>query len=164
MARRLSRCSAADITAANALAVRLGDFLGIKPAITTASDVAFGTALDDLPPGWSLDKVEAAKTAMAALLAGEKSRLDVRQGDAGWLATRLPQDAAGSVRVRITDMVTPADGSDLVLRPPTLALGVGCERGTSPEELIGLVDDTLAREKSGRGLDHLRRLARPESR
>jgi cobalt-precorrin 5A hydrolase / precorrin-3B C17-methyltransferase len=32
----------------------------------------------------------------------------------------------------------------LVLHPPVLALGVGCERGADPEELLALVRDTLA--------------------
>jgi cobalt-precorrin 5A hydrolase / precorrin-3B C17-methyltransferase len=128
---------------ANALARQLAGFLGIAPAITTASDVRFGAALDDLPPGWGIEEPERAKPAMAALLAGGRLRLDCRQGDADWLAERLPLAEDGEVRITITDQIVDA-GDDLILRPPTLALGVGCERGASAEELAALVDQTLA--------------------
>lgn len=128
---------------ANALARQIADILGVAPSITTASDVRFGAALDDLPPGWRLDRPEAAKPAMAALLAGEKLAVEVRQSDADWLVSRLPIAVDGGVRVVVTDEIVPDDGS-LVLRPPTLALGVGCERGATAEELAALVDETLA--------------------
>lgn len=132
---------------ANVLARRLGESLGIKPAVTTASDLRFGAALDDLPAGWHLADAEAAKPAMAALLAGESARVEVRQGDADWLSEHFPVSRDGSVRILVTDEIaTSAEG--LVLHPPTLALGVGCERGTSAAELLGLVEEAL----SGAGL------------
>jgi len=52
------------------------------------------------------------------------------------------------VSVIVTDcvVVKPAinTGSDLILHPPVLALGVGCERGAAAQELIGLAEQTLA--------------------
>ena len=128
---------------ANALARQLATCLDIAPSITTASEVRFGAALDDLPPGWQLAQPDDAKPAMAALLAGAGLQLELRQGNADWLSARLPLVTEGGVRVIVTDAAV-AQGEGLVLHPPTLALGVGCERGASAEELASLVDETLA--------------------
>jgi len=54
---------------ANRLARAIARRLGVQAAITTASDVLFGVALDDPPPGWSLANPEMAKPVMAALIA-----------------------------------------------------------------------------------------------
>ena len=56
---------------ANQLAGELADALGVSAAITTASDVKLGMALDDPPPGWKVGNRAAAKPVVAALLAGE---------------------------------------------------------------------------------------------
>ena len=61
----------------NALARKIANALGIAPALTTAGDLAFGVALDDPPPGWTLANPNAAKTLMAARLAGTPVRLSV---------------------------------------------------------------------------------------
>lgn len=129
---------------ANALARRIGEVLGIAAAVTTASDVMFGAGLDELPPGWCLEAPEAAKPAMAALLAGASLRLEVRQGDAAWLYERFPVDEDGSVVVLASDELSASDGGALIMRPPSLALGVGCERGAEPAELIALAEAALA--------------------
>ena len=51
----------------------------------------------------------------------------------------------------VTDRAVADPGGDLVLHPPVLALGVGCERGTEPKELIGLAEDTLSGAVLARG-------------
>ena len=124
---------------ANALARMIADLLRGTAAITTASDARFGIALDDPPPGWSLANPEDHKSFAAALLDGARVRL---LGKAPWLES-LPQDPQGPLAIRITEAIAPGSDRELVYVPCTLALGVGCERGTSPEELIGLVTDTL---------------------
>jgi cobalt-precorrin 5A hydrolase/precorrin-3B C17-methyltransferase len=125
---------------ANALARIIADLLGGTAAITTASDTRFGIALDDPPPGWSLANPEHHKSFAAALLDGAIVRL---LGHAPWLET-LPVDPHGPLAIRITEEIAPGSDSELVFVPRTLAVGVGCERGASPEELIRLVTDTLA--------------------
>jgi cobalt-precorrin 5A hydrolase / precorrin-3B C17-methyltransferase len=45
--------------------------------------------------------------------------------------------------VRVTDRVVAGSDSELVLHPPVLALGVGCERGAAAADLIALADNTL---------------------
>jgi cobalt-precorrin 5A hydrolase/precorrin-3B C17-methyltransferase len=57
----------------------------------------------------------------------------------------------GGERILVTDRVVPADGGTVVLRPPSLAVGVGASRGVSAAEVLGLIDATLA----GAGLSPL---------
>lgn len=130
---------------ANQLARRLAAALDSHAAITTAGDLTLGIALDEPPAGWHVANPEAAKPVAAAFLAGEKVRLEVEAGDAGWLS-HLPfcDDAESSVR--ITDHQVMADEAELLLNPPVLAVGVGCERDCPPEELAALLRDTLEAE------------------
>jgi cobalt-precorrin 5A hydrolase/precorrin-3B C17-methyltransferase len=44
----------------------------------------------------------------------------------------------------VTDRACPADSQALVLHPPVLALGIGCERFCPAEEIAALAHDTLA--------------------
>src|SRR5262245_59938826 len=120
---------------ANALARTIAELSGGTAAITTASDARLGVALDDPPSGWSLANPEHHKSFAAAWLDGATVRL---LGEAPWLAT-LPHDPQGSLAIRITEAIAIGSSSELVFVPRTLAVGVGCERGTSAEELIGLV-------------------------
>jgi len=129
----------------NALARAIAGALGCAPAITTAGELRLGLALDDPPAGWRLANPEAVKAVTAALLAGEPVALVDEAGAADWLAGAGGRFAAdGDLRVRVTDRGGPAAAGELVLHPPTLALGVGCERDTDPAELATLVARTLA--------------------
>lgn len=130
---------------ANELSRRLAAALDCHAAITTAGDLKLGVALDEPPPGWHVANPEAAKPVAAALLAGEPVRLEVEAGEAGWLQHLTFSDEAES-SVRVTDHQIMADESELLLNPPVLALGVGCDRGCPPEELAALVRDTLEAE------------------
>ncbi|OIR09107.1 precorrin-3B C(17)-methyltransferase [mine drainage metagenome] len=126
---------------ANRLARALAQALGGQAAITTAGDVALGLALDEPPHGWRVANPDAAKPVAAALLAGEPVRLEVEAGQAGWLnAPGLGED--GALGVRVTDHAVMGD-DELILHPPVLALGVGCERGCDAAELSALVHATL---------------------
>lgn len=133
---------------ANAVARAIAAASGASAAITTAGDLRYGVALDDPPPGWHLANPAATKTVAAALLADQPVALVTEAGDDGWLRrSGAPFTAAGEgdakLCVRITDRaVTPAQ-AELVLHPPVLAVGVGCERGADPAELRALVDATL---------------------
>ncbi|MEK9752425.1 MAG: precorrin-3B C(17)-methyltransferase [Rhodospirillaceae bacterium] len=131
---------------ANALARQIATFLGGQAAVTTAGDLRFGIALDDPPVGWRVTNPAAAKAVMAARLAGNDIALEVESGDAGWLADTGFRDAGeGAAEVVVTHRAMPAgDDGPLVLQPPVLALGVGCERGCTADELIELARATLA--------------------
>lgn len=125
---------------ANSLAHACAGLTGGIAAVTTAGDTRFGVALDEPPAGWRLANPGAAKPVMAALLTGEAVALD---GEADWLGG-LPFAHHGGHRVRVTERADAGDGLTLVLHPPRLAVGVGCERDCAPEELVGLVRATLA--------------------
>ena len=128
---------------ANDLARRLAALLGGHAAVTTAGDLTLGVALDQPPPGWHVANPAAAKPVAAALLAGAPVRLEVEAGNADWLA-HLPFVAEAAPAVRVTDRAVMAEDDELLLNPPVLAVGVGCERGCPPEELAALVAETLA--------------------
>jgi cobalt-precorrin 5A hydrolase/precorrin-3B C17-methyltransferase len=128
----------------NDLARRIGEILDVVPAITTASDTMFSIALDEPPPGWRLANREHMKSFIGALGEGASVKIE---GDGDWLrASGLPQADDGTLRITIGDAPLAGDGRHLVYHPQTLALGLGCERGTEPEEVIGLITETLAAE------------------
>jgi len=126
---------------ANRLAKQLADLSGGHAALTTAGDVAFGIALDEPPEGWNVSNPDQAKDIMAGVLAGESVKLDVQAGDAAWLSeSELPISETSDRVIRISH----EDGSDkFTLHPPVLVLGVGCERGADPAEVIELMEATL---------------------
>ncbi|MCK4938779.1 MAG: cobalamin biosynthesis protein, partial [Rhodospirillaceae bacterium] len=121
--------------------------LGGVAAITTASDSEFGLALDDLPPGWHLFNPDALKGVAAAMLDGKKINISVEAGSADWL---IKSNASFNATAQIDGegvLVTPNKiknpGKALVLHPPVLALGVGCERGCDTDELYSLAMEAL---------------------
>jgi len=127
---------------ANGLARKIGEVLDIQPAITTAGDLSFGVALDDPPPGWRLGNPDAYKDFAAALLAGARVRL---AGEAPWLEqAALPWAKDGELTIQISEQAAEAEAKTLVYRPAVLYLGVGCERGTSPQEVMTLAREALA--------------------
>ncbi len=127
---------------ANDLARTIAEAIGAHAAITTAGDLRFGVALDAPPPGWTLADPQDAKAVMAALLAGEKARLD---GEADWLAeSDLPVSADGGVTLTATIRSETGSSRKLVYHPHRLAVGIGCERDADPGEVATLVSETLA--------------------
>ncbi|MGH1481772.1 MAG: precorrin-3B C(17)-methyltransferase [Geminicoccales bacterium] len=126
---------------ANDFSRQVANALGIKPAITTAGDLRLGIALDQPPPGWTIANPDAVKPITAALLTGDPVSL---VGNADWLdLSAAAFTEGGQYRIVVTDRKVDADRNELIYRPATLALGVGCERNTDPAELIDLVEKTL---------------------
>ena len=132
---------------ANRLARTIASALSAHAAITTAGDTALGFALDAPPPGWRLGEDAQVKAVTAALLAGEPVRLVTDVASSEWLtAGGAPFADTGRLTVHVTDRrVVPGDDvADVTLHPALLALGVGCERGCAPDELIQLAERTMA--------------------
>lgn len=129
---------------ANDLARKAGEILGTVPAITTASDLALGIALDAPPAGWHLAPGSDYKSAAAVLLRGESVRVDPALD---WL-TGAGLSHGDSAALKLTASIHGAAQADaaLIYHPERLTLGVGCERDTDPAELIALVEETLAAE------------------
>ena len=142
---------------ANDLAVHVAELLGAEPVVTTATDAAGIPGLDT----WSWQVEGDVARVSRALLDGEPVHLEM---DPVWPIPPLPvingtgrgaatRAATPSVSVdhgvggargptlAVTDRVTEAD---VVLRPPSLVLGIGASRGVSVEELDELVTTTLA--------------------
>ena len=130
---------------ANELAEKIASLLGVTAAVTTAGDRRWGVALDAPPAGWRLANPDDYKAFAARLLDGAALRLE---GQADWLAdSDLPISEKAELSIAITEHADDGGPDRLVYHPTTLALGVGCERGTDPEELRRLVFETL--EKQG---------------
>jgi cobalt-precorrin 5A hydrolase/precorrin-3B C17-methyltransferase len=130
---------------ANAIARALADALGGVAAVTTAGDLRLGLALDEPPAGWKIANPERVKPIAAALLAGKPVALREELGCADWLYTGTiswADDAA--LAVRVTACRAEPDETALVFHPPVLALGIGCERFCSAEEISALAAETLA--------------------
>lgn len=130
---------------ANELAARIADALDGHAAITTAGDARLGLALDAPPEGWTVANLEAAKGVTAALLAGEPVSLIVEAGNAAWITESRAafSDTDAEFSVLVTDRAVEGNDKTLVLHPPVLVLGVGCERDTDPEELVTLTMQIL---------------------
>ncbi len=130
---------------ANLLAERVAAVLGATPVVTTATDAVGVPGLDSL--GWPVEGDVAAVS--RAMLDGEPVRLEA---DAVWPLPALPPNAAadapvGSPRLLVTDRLLPIDPADpptVVLRPPSLTVGVGASRGVTAGEVLRLVDAALA--------------------
>ena len=128
---------------ANALAERVASVLGADPVVTTASDAVALPGLDTL--GWPVEGDIAGVA--RALLDGDDVHL---ASDATWplpaLGLRVDQvgdHPASAHVVHVTDCeVVPAPGH-VVLRPPSLVLGVGASRGAPTDAVHQLALDTL---------------------
>jgi precorrin-4/cobalt-precorrin-4 C11-methyltransferase len=141
---------------ANALARQAAAAAGAVPVITTATDVNALPSIDGLARelGLAIENPSAVKRVNAALLSGEVLRV---HDPGGWLAGRLPKaatvrlgparaqrPAAAAADLVVDDCRLAAAPQALVLRPPTLIAGIGCNRGTPQEEIGALLSGVLA--------------------
>lgn len=124
---------------ANALARWIADMMRGTAAITSFSDTLYDFSLDDLPPGYVIANPELIKPVMAALLKGEKLKVD---GPSAWLELAgYPVADDGQLPVVVTEA---AGGDGLIVHPKTLVAGVGCTSGAEADEIIALVKETFA--------------------
>ncbi len=124
---------------ANQMARTLADKIsGLQAAITTAGDVRFNFSLDEPPKAWKIENPALMKSVTAALLANEPVKLEIEAGDESWPPAHHFSDH-GDFRVLITDKAGQVDDHTLVIHPPVLTLGVGCERNAPVEGLISHV-------------------------
>ncbi|WP_329180079.1 precorrin-3B C(17)-methyltransferase [Streptomyces sp. NBC_01477] len=129
---------------ANALAEAVCTVLTTSPVITTATDVTGTPALDRLPY-----PVEGAIPAVTrALLDGTPVHLDAAPA---WPLPPLPaapgetaDTPADAYVVRVTDRLGRGGERTVVVRPPSLVVGVGGSRGVEVGEVVALVREGLA--------------------
>jgi cobalt-precorrin 5A hydrolase / precorrin-3B C17-methyltransferase len=143
---------------ANALAVEVGEVLGAEPVVTTATDAVGVPGLDTLGMPVEGDVAGVSR----ALLDGENVELDL---EIAWPLPALPPNVRrpapdapaerGGPAIVVTDRV-PAGGrvsgpeekpgagdARVVLRPPSLVVGVGASRGAPADEVLGLIEGAL---------------------
>ncbi|WP_369238585.1 precorrin-3B C(17)-methyltransferase [Streptomyces sp. R21] len=121
---------------ANELAREVGELLGAEPVVTTATDAVGVPGLDTL--GFPVEGDVAGVT--RALLDGEPVALDA---ELAWPLPPLPVADHGAYMIRVTDrLVQPAE-QEVVLRPPSLVVGVGASKGAPVGEVSGLVEAAL---------------------
>jgi cobalt-precorrin 5A hydrolase/precorrin-3B C17-methyltransferase len=131
---------------ANRLAVELAEALEAEVVITTATDVADVPGLDDL--GWPVSGDVSGVS--RAMLDGEKVILSSAHR---WPLPALGDNvvevfgdtaAVGFPTILVSDLAKERTGrGTVVLRPPSLVVGMGASRGVSSDEARGLLDTAL---------------------
>ncbi|MFF3381080.1 precorrin-3B C(17)-methyltransferase [Streptomyces sp. NPDC002680] len=128
---------------ANELALAVGKLLGAEPVVTTATDAVGVPGLDTLGMPVEGDVAGVSR----ALLDGEPVALEL---ESSWPLPALPSNVGSGVpgggpTIRVTDrVVEPSGSSEVVLRPPSLVVGVGASKGAPVDEVLGLVQGALA--------------------
>ncbi|MFD8807274.1 precorrin-3B C(17)-methyltransferase [Streptomyces sp. NPDC059597] len=135
---------------ANELAAQIGELLGAEPVVTTATDAVGVAGLDTLGL-----PVEGAVAAVSrALLDGEPVALEA---ELAWPLPPLPVAERGEYTVRITDRTVEPGPREVLLRPPSLVVGVGASRGAPVEEVLELIGSALT--EAGLSVASVARLA-----
>ena len=126
---------------ANEIARKIADHYGIEAAITNTSDVLLGIEFDNPPDGWERADNSEFKHIVSRLAADPRVSIN---GYAPWLLEGklvIAEDAP--TEILITEKERPWKEDRLVYYPRTLAIGIGCERGTGYQEIEQLVRKTL---------------------
>ncbi|MFD9393598.1 precorrin-3B C(17)-methyltransferase [Streptomyces sp. NPDC060000] len=121
---------------ANELALSVGELLGARPVVTTATDAVGIPGLDTL--GLPVEGDVAGVT--RALLDGEPVALDA---EVAWPLPPVPFAERGAHTVRLTDRAVEPGAREVLLRPPSLVVGVGASRGAPADEVLALVEGVL---------------------
>ncbi|SCF68083.1 precorrin-3B C(17)-methyltransferase [Streptomyces sp. Ncost-T10-10d] len=125
---------------ANALAGAVGEVLGAAPVVTTATDAAGVPGLDMLGLPVEGDVAGVSR----AMLDGAGVEL---RADAVWPLPPLPANvspgAGDGAVLRVTDRIVELGARTAVLRPASLAVGVGASKDVPAEEVVGLIRDVL---------------------
>lgn len=125
---------------ANALAVAVGEVLGAAPVVTTATDAVGVPGLDMLGLPVEGDVAGVSR----AMLDGAPVTL---RADAVWPLPALPPnvgpDGAGPAVLHLTDRIVELGSQAAVLRPASLAVGVGASKDAPEDEVLGLIRGAL---------------------
>lgn len=134
---------------ANELARRVADALGAEPVITTASEATDAPSLGSLGAdlGFVVEEGSDLAAVGRAVVSGEEVRL---VSEERWPLGPLPGNIArgelpedGTPAIVISDRLREFPRPSVVYRPPSLVAGVGCSRGASAAEIIGVLRSSL---------------------
>ena len=137
------------IGGANALARKIADFLGAQAVITTSSDVQGKVALDM----WAMEKklfiedFDKLKKISAKIANGGKIKI---YSECPYDASQMPDefimvDSQEKSEIIISHRLI--DSKALFMRPGNLFIGIGCNRGTSSEEIDDMTKSVFERER-----------------
>ncbi|MFI6036743.1 precorrin-3B C(17)-methyltransferase [Streptomyces sp. NPDC051315] len=125
---------------ANELARAVGGVLGAEPVVTTATDAVGIPGLDTL--GLPVEGDVAGVT--RALLDGEPVALET---EVAWPLPPLPfagpDRDRGTYTVRVTDRAVEPGAHEVLLRPPSLVVGVGASKGAPAGEVLDVIEGAL---------------------
>ncbi|MFD0066237.1 precorrin-3B C(17)-methyltransferase [Streptomyces sp. NPDC056690] len=125
---------------ANALAREVAAVLEAEPVVTTATDAVDVPGLDTL--GLPVEGDVAGVT--RAVLDGEPVAL---HAELAYPLPALPGNVApgraAAHAIRVSDRAVEPAGREVVVRPPSLVVGVGASKGAPADEVLGLVRDAL---------------------
>lgn len=133
------------IGGANELALKLADFLGAEPVITTATDINGKFSVDAwaAKQGLFMDSIGTAKAVSAEIL--ERSvPLFSDFPIIGKLPTGVTAGSTGKIGICISCCRKNPFERTLLLVPPVVRLGIGCRRGTSAQAIKGAVETVLS--------------------
>jgi len=134
---------------ANELAQTIAACLGAEAVITTASDVQGKTALDL----WAREKelyvedFEKLKKLSAKIVNGKRIKVKI---DEALNIAALPEEFMPAASTMEADAIISCRlirSTALLLRPKSLCVGIGCNRGTSKEEIEREMKDVFRKEK-----------------
>jgi len=139
---------------ANQLAVKIADLIHAEPVISTATDVNRVPSIDMVASGKGLfiENPGMIKRVNMAFLEQEQISLS---DPYGILDGVLP-DGCGGVAgiceygIVVDDHIRGMNKSHLYLRPQTLSVGIGCNRGTPESEIMALLDQVFSDEDLSR--------------
>ncbi|MBW1779067.1 MAG: cobalt-precorrin 5A hydrolase [Deltaproteobacteria bacterium] len=132
---------------ANALAERVAGMIGAAPVITTATDIHGLPAIDvwSREKGLVIENIEAVKVVHGALLAKAPIALrdpwgvfreDLKKAAVTVFEfSRAEMPLKADAGIFIDDVLLALSKNVLILRPPTLVAGIGCNRNTSMAEI-----------------------------
>ncbi len=131
---------------ANELALEIADLIGAEPVLSTATDMNRVPSIDMIAKerNLTIENPEMIKTVNMAFLEGEKVSLY----DPCNLLSGVPGDVfkegkASNCQVMVDDHIYSGSHNMLLLRPPTLSVGIGCNRGTPMLEIMDLIKDVF---------------------
>lgn len=149
---------------ANALTRHLAEGLGACPVITTASDVQQTIAADLFGRqfGWEIERGENLTAVSASLVNQEKVVIVQESGEKQWWEheTAIPANIFQYTTITEASAANPQAAlivthrqlskkeeavleNGILYRPKVIVLGIGCNRGTSTEELEQVIAETL---------------------
>ncbi len=149
---------------ANELTRRVAAILSARPVITTASDVQQTIAVDLFGRqfGWEWESADKLTPVSAAVVNEEPVAIVQESGETGWWPEGRPLPKNIAVYDSIAEALAARPAAALVVthrllapeeeailqngvlyRPKVIALGIGCNRGTSADEIEAVIHETL---------------------